>query len=253
MVNELIHLLRERNVLWHRNSGVLVCTVSNQKKGFDLAAAILYKIIDRQSVLYLSGGRTPKEFYEKLAREESLIPGAVGMVDERYGAKFYENSNERMIRETGFLRYLEMRDVAFYSILQPGLSREEAARKYDARLRSLLSTFREHIGILGIGVDGHTAGIAGNRKDFRNPIFDAENKDFFVSEFDDRQGSFKERVTMTFLGLSMLDALIVLVFGEGKREALQMVFGEEDESQVPGRFYAREEIAKKTVLITDQG
>ena len=63
---------------------------------------------------------------------------------------------------------------------------------------------------------------------------------------------FKERITMTFLGLSMLDVFIVLVFGEDKKDALEKVFTEGPEEEVPGRFFKRPEIAKRTLLITDQ-
>jgi len=40
--------------------------------------------------LYLSGGSTPKELYKRFATAEQITPGAVGMVDERYGEKFHE-------------------------------------------------------------------------------------------------------------------------------------------------------------------
>ena len=35
------------------------------------------------------------------------------------------------------------------------------------------------------------------------------------------QGMFKERISLTFLGLSMIDVLIVMVFGNDKRETLE--------------------------------
>jgi len=63
---------------------------------------------------------------------------------------------------------------------------------------------------------------------------------------------FKERITMTFLGLSMLDILIVLVFGNEKQNALKLLFSEGSEEEIPSRFYQRPDIAKKTLLITDQ-
>ena len=50
----------------------------------------------------------------------------------------------------------------------------------------------------------------------------------------------------------MLDFLLVLVFGKDKREALRLVFKDGSEDDIPGRFYKRPEIAKKTLIITDQ-
>ena len=111
-------------------------------------------------------------------------------------------------------------------------------------MRWLQAIFPKHVGILGIGADGHTAGLpVGKRVD--------ENHEL-VTEYDDGGGEYGERVTMTFLGLSMQDALLVLVFGEEKMKALELVFGEGKEEDVPGRFFKRPEIAERTLLITDQ-
>jgi 6-phosphogluconolactonase/glucosamine-6-phosphate isomerase/deaminase len=82
----------------------------------------------------------------------------------------------------------------------------------------------------------------------RQGIYDSNS---FVIGYDDG-GKYGERVTMSFLGLSMLDILLVLVFGKEKREALELVFSEGREEDVPGRFFKRPEIAKRTLLITDQ-
>lgn len=248
MVSELTNLLRVQNVLVHKYSGISVVKVADQEKGFDLASNILSKIVDKKSVLYLSGGTTPRDLYCKLVRDESLKPGAVGMVDERYGTRFHENSNEKMIRDTGFLRYLEMLDIPFYPILQMELGREETATEYDAKLRSFQSTFPKHIGILGIGEDGHTAGIPA--KFSISKIYRSTD---LVVEYNDESGKYGERVTMSFIGLSMLDLLLVLVFGSAKQNSLKLVFSEGFEEEAPARFYKRPEIAQKTLLITDQG
>lgn len=249
MVNELEQILREQNVLVYKNSGVSVAKVADQQKGFELASNILSKIIDKRSVLYLSGGKTPRELYSKLAGDESLTPGAVGMVDERYGERFHENSNEKMIRDAGLLRYLEIIDIPFYPILQPGLSREETATEYDAKLRSLQSTFPKHVGVLGIGADGHTAGLPAGVQKLK---VKSQKETNFVEAIDNFLGQFRERITMTFMGLAMLDILLVLVFGPDKRDALKLIFQDGSEEEVPGRFYKRPEIAPKTLLITDQ-
>ncbi len=268
MINEILQIFREQNVLVHNNSGIAVCTVADSRKGFELAGEILSRIVDRKSVLYLSGGRTPKDFYARIAHEERLKPGAVGLVDERYGPRFHEKSNEKMIKDTGILRYLEILDIPFYPILQspqPPLSkggaegggfikRAEIAKMYDEKIRFLHSTFQKHIGILGVGNDGHTAGLPAVGQSLKLKVKSLElfNSQELVTEYNDTRGKYGERVTMTFLGLSMLDVLLVLVFGPAKRDAMELVFSEGSEEEIPGRFYKRSEIAKKTVFITDQ-
>jgi len=252
MLPQVSKLFIQHNIHSHDNSGITLVTVTDAEQGIFLAQQIIEAVCDTTSLLLLSGGSTPKSLYTKLAHDERLLIGAVGLIDERYGKKWHEASNEKMIRETGFLRYLQMRDIVFYPILQEGFTREETAEEYDEKLRSLFAVYPKIVATFGIGADGHTAGIAGNRRGFVNPIFDRSEKDFFVSEFDDVKGSFKERVTMTFLGIAMFDINIVLVFGSEKKKALELMFDPGREEDIPARIFKRPEIAKKTVLITDQ-
>lgn len=244
--------LTSTNTINYRNEGILICPVLDQSAGITLALSLLDTVVDKRTALYLSGGKTPKTLYETITKEEILIPGAVGIVDERYGKKFHANSNEKMIRETNLLRYLEIRDVPFFSILQSDLNREETAEAYDQQLRKLNNTFPNSVAIMGLGTDGHTSGIAPNRQDFTNPMFDAAQKNLLVSEFDDPKSFYGQRVGMTFLGLSMQDMLLLLVFGTDKKDALSNIFTNGPEEAVPARFYKRRDIAPKTILITDQ-
>lgn len=290
---EALHpLLQKLQILTQTREEITICPVTNAATGITCAKQILDTVLDRKTVLFLSGGRTPKDMYEALAHEGKLVAGAVGLIDERYGKKLHTNSNEKMIQDTGLLSHIEKQNIRFYPILNShpeflpadqqsrsgfsqilhpirpaqGLSdnrkqvqhdkmRKQTAMHYDETVRSLLTNFPTSIGILGIGLDGHTAGIAGNRIQhpvLDNPLFHLERKNLFVSEFDDPEGMFKQRITMTFLGLSMLDVLLVLVFGDDKKEALQQVFTDGSEEEIPARFFKRPEIAQKTLLITDQ-
>lgn len=249
-MDKINQLLKIENVLSHDNSGINVCLVANSHEGLRLAENILYITVDKKTVLYLSGGSL-KALYEKLAKEEKLIPGAVGLVDERFGPKFHENSNEKMIQDTQFLRYLHARDIAFYHILQ-NKPRIETAQDYDKKFRELNSVFPKSVGLMGIGPDGHTSSIIPNRPDFHDPLFDADRKYLMVSEFDDPNSHYKERIGMTFLALSMLDYIIILAFGENKKEMFEKMFSDGSEEEIPARFFKRPDIAKKTLLITDQ-
>lgn len=251
MFDQIQKKLTTTNRIHHYNEGILIAPVEDQHVGVELSLILLYEIIDRKTAVYLSGGRTPKHLYEKIANEEKIHPGAVGIVDERYGEKFHAKSNEKMIKETGLLRYLEIRDVPFYPILQPNMMREETAENYDQTVRRLTTIFPQSVAIMGIGADGHTSGIAPNRKGFKNPMYGQDRKHLVVSEFNDPDSFYGERVGMTFLGLSMMDVLMVLVFGEDKKEALEAMFTEGKEEEVPARFYKRPDVAAKTIIITD--
>lgn len=251
MHDKITKLLTAKRISFHKIDGIKVCSVSDSQQGLELAKEILYETVDRQTALYLSGGNSLRPLYESLAWEENLIPGVVGLIDERFGEPMHDASNEKMIVQTGMVRYLSMRDIPYYSILH-GVSIGQTSQRYDELYRSLGSVYRKSIGILGIGTDGHTAGIAPERPDFHNPLFDTENQYDMVSWFDDDLGPAKKRVTMTFLGLSMLDFLLILVFGGGKKKALESMFGGGKEEDLPSRFYKRADVSPKTLLITDQ-
>ncbi len=252
MFDQIEQIFKKQNIFSHKNQGITVANVEDAKAGVELASALLYEVIDRKTVLYLSGGNTPKALYAKLAHDEILIPGALGQVDERYGPPMHQSSNQLMIAGSGLARYLEIRDIPFYPMLKPDRARDETASDYDEKIRSLNSVFPKSVAILGIGPDGHTSSIIPNREDFKNPWFEESQKNLLISEFNDPNSSYKERVGMTFLGLEMLDFMILLVFGEDKKRALERMFEDGNEKDIPARFFKREEIAKKTLLITDQ-
>jgi 6-phosphogluconolactonase/glucosamine-6-phosphate isomerase/deaminase len=251
MFEDIELLFKKENIKSHKNQGITVCNVLNADEGVDLSASILYQIVDRKSVLYLSGGSTPKTLYAKLAKEEKLVPGAVGQVDERFGPPFHSKSNQLMIRDTGILRYFEILDIPFYPILQ-GKDRIETSENYDQKIRELNAVYQKNIAILGIGTDGHTSGIPALNSKFKIQNSKLYDDYHLVAEYNLEESFYKERVTMTFLGLEMQDILIVLVFGEDKKEALELMFEEGSEEEIPARFYKKPEIAKKTLLITDQ-
>lgn len=254
MIKDLQQFISQKGLILEPKDPFVVA-VSDASEGIILAKDILYQLSDKKTLLLLSGGKTPKAFYETLAKEEKLETGAVGLIDERYGPKMHLDSNEWMIQKTGLLGYLTYQHIPFYPILQDtrhsGDEQGEDSRiksltlQYDETLRFLFNGFQKSIGILGIGLDGHTAGI---------PIHTSLNNtdQALVTYFTDFPGAQRERISMTFLGLSMLDIMLVLVFGEDKKSALQAMFAQGSEEEIPARFFKRPHIAQKTLLITDQ-
>ncbi|HSW88673.1 MAG TPA: 6-phosphogluconolactonase [Candidatus Saccharimonadales bacterium] len=223
--------------------------VSTIEEGIESAKKVIYDKVDRKTVFFLSGGSSPKPLYQSLALDKKLHPAAIAFVDERYGAPMHETSNEKMIRRTGLLTYFSGEHIPIYPILQENETREETTEKYDETVRKLLFNIPRSVAIMSIGVDGHTAGIAPNREDFTNPLF--HNVSLFTSSFNDISGSFKERITLTFQALSLIDYFILWVFGEEKRHALGKIFTSGSLEEIPGRFFNQPEISEKVTLITD--
>jgi len=242
-----------------------IIPVKNIDQGIEKIKEKLYKQVDGKTVLFLSGGKTPKPLYEVLAREKIIKPAAVAMIDERYGEPMHENSNERMMQNTGLLDYFQSRDIPFYSILDqtssgvkllhpPGVNVNSIADSYDQIVRKLFFHFPKSIGILGIGKDGHTAGLPANAKsEIRNTKQDSiYTTNDFVTSYSDISGKYGDRITLTFSALSLLDYLFVFVFGKDKKWALKEALKPGSLEEIPARFYQKPEIAKKTIVITDQ-
>lgn len=226
--------------------------VNNLGAGVEKVKEVLTREIDSKTIFFLSGGSTPKPLYEALAKDQVIHPAGVGLIDERFGEPMHANSNELMIKGTGLLDYFEKKNIPFHSMLQEGMDREQDARYYDQKARDLFFHFPKSVAILGIGKDGHTAGIAPNRAHFTNPMFEKEREHLYVSEFDDPTGPFGQRISMTFAGLSLMDKIIVFVFGDDKQEALQKAFTPGYLKDCPARFFQQPDIAQKTLFITDQ-
>lgn len=249
--------------------------VKSIEEGIEKGKKILYDKVDRKTVLFLSGGSSPKPLYQSLALDKQLHPAALALIDERYGQPMHETSNEKMIRRTGLYTYIASQHIPVYPILQEHTSREETAEKYDETVRKLFFNVPRSVAIVSIGVDGHTAGIAPNREDFINPLFPSSSLrggttwqspaetngiashsfamtgSALVGSFNDVSGSFKERITLTFQALSMIDYFILWVFGDEKRHALEKIFTPGSLEEIPGRFFNLPEISEKVTLITD--
>lgn len=221
--------------------------VKNSNEGIHLAKTILYDLCDKKTALFLSGGKTPKPLYEALAKEEKLTVGAVAMVDDRYSLH-EQYSNEFMIRESGLIPFLEKENIPFYPILKYGLNRIQTAREYESDVKFLFEHFKKKIAILGIGRDGHTAGILPM---YNRLVHYTPHKNSLVSASEYSVGQIRERITLTFKALSEMDYLIVLVTGSEKKKALELMLKKGPIEQVPARFLVQV-ASKKTILITDQ-
>jgi 6-phosphogluconolactonase/glucosamine-6-phosphate isomerase/deaminase len=117
-----------------------ISIVKNTSEGFNLAKNLLYEFCNSQTVLFLSGGSTPKVLYEDLAKEKKLKVGAVGLVDERFGQNFkLDYTNECMIEKTGLFRFFESKNIPVFNILN-GKSLSQTTKEYGGVVLTLLKS-----------------------------------------------------------------------------------------------------------------
>lgn len=223
-----------------------VINVRNLNDGIKTAKDMLYQNCGKDTVLFLSGGKTPKPLYEELAKEQKLKVGAVAMVDDRY-SMHQQYSNEFMIRESGLISFLEKENIPFYPILKYGLNRMQTAREYNKDVEFLFGRYKKKIAILGIGSDGHIASLPAGEYQISNKQSLRSGElikyQILVTDIDNFPAEIRERITLTSSAISKMDLIIVLAFGTEKKEGIKIALK---------TFFSGKEISKKTLLITDQ-
>lgn len=220
-------------------TGIKIIHCKNQHDASEKALELLLDYIDEKTLLFLSGGSSPKQLYQLIAQHKKLKPGAVALIDERYGLPMHSQSNEKMIMETGMVNYLENEKIPFYGILKEGRM-DDATGQYEVAVKDLFKSFPKKIAIMGIGTDGHTAGI---KPDL---VYDHNR---LVVSYDDENGYFGKRITLTFEALSEIEEFIILVFGEEKRKVLAEILRSADQTRIPAVFYTK--FPGKVTVLTD--
>ncbi len=211
------------------------------------------------TLLLLSGGSSLHvvgQLGEEVARETLTLT----VVDDRYSAD-PSAGNFAAIAGTDFYQsVLEAGGDVISPRLHTGESLEEAAQRFEQAVRQWEEAHPGGmmIAILGIGTDGHTAGIMPfpeNRRFFRRTFNDGDR---WVVGYDAtrEKNEYPLRMTVTLPLLRRLNAAVVYAVGEEKEEALRKVLAEEGALHtVPARivheiedvyvFTDRQQIAKQ--------
>jgi 6-phosphogluconolactonase len=188
-----------------------------------VAAALAEARPDRFS-LFLSGGATARECYERLARVGGPGSGVawagvdVYLGDERCVPPDHPDSNHRMIAET----LLDVvgpvgSDHPMYRSGPPS----SAAADYQAVVGPLPSFDLVH---LGLGPDGHTASLfpGSAALDLTDPEV------LVVANRDPRSENPHDRITLTYPALARARLAVFTVSGTSKREAFTGIVAGDD-------------------------
>ena len=182
--------------------------------------------------LGLSGGSTPKFFYELFAEKYKNYSNIyLWTVDERHVDINDEKSNQRMINSIFSNSNLNIIEYSYGE--DPG----QSAKNYTAKVFSKIDKF--NAAILGVGEDGHIASLFPN-----TTALDADEKGFVHNEVNILT---RWRVTSTFELLKNVEHVYLLVTGDNKKEIIEKIGKEND---LPVNELIR--LRKKTILLTDQ-
>lgn len=194
--------------------------------------------ISRQSVaekgwfaVALSGGRTPSDFYQRLAAcQHPLLwdQTHIFFADERFVPPDDKASNYRMINNH-LLSRIAMPKKNIHPVLTEGVSLEESAKKYEADMRTFFKiedndTPVFDLIILGIGEDGHTASL------FPNTAALQETKRIAIPVIVDASPS--ERITLSLGVINNAQNICFLVTGTSKAAAIKAIL-EDKASALP--------------------
>lgn len=212
------------------------------------------KAIKEKNVFYvaISGGHTPKRFFELLAelpQAKSLPWEKIQLfwVDERYVEPDSQWSNYRLAADT-FLNKVPIPEKNVHRIPTEYEDFQAAACCYENTIREIFSinenqTPEFDLIILGMGADGHTGSLFPNSY----APFDTEDLACVVYVMDEDLN----RITLTHPVLRAASFLVVLVSGKEKAEILKEVLtSEQDEVQYP--IHALWPILDKVTWLVDK-
>ena len=206
--------------------------VAETKEAAAEAASSLFKelISIRPLMVLLPGGNSPQTLYKKLAESEIKWKDiSVMATDERVVPLDSLHSNTRRIKDELLNK--------IHSNIKPTLLNPYANYKKDIEfglfeLKNILSKTPPNIAILGMGEDGHIAGI-----------FEEESLNEYCYYFDNKIDPYK-RITISLNIFIKIEHIIFYILGRSKKEMLRNVL-----------FKKREKVSSpaKTLLKNNQG
>jgi 6-phosphogluconolactonase/glucosamine-6-phosphate isomerase/deaminase len=177
---------------------------------------------DGPVLLLLSGGSALAmlDYVSKVGTGEHLT---IGMLDERFSLDSSAN-NFSQFQKTDFYTFaLEMETNFFGTLPRPGETKEMLAERMEKRLRA----WKEEnpngriFATLGLGADGHTAGIFPADEKRFSELFESET---WVMAYNAGElAQYPDRVTSTITFFQLLDEGIAFVSGQEKADKLSAV------------------------------
>ena len=180
----------------------------------------------------LTGGSTPKAYYQIMAQDKSFSDEALAKIlwsasDERYVPTDHPDNNFGVAYRT----MLQPLSVSDDQCLPWPTEKEplEAVKNYQSLLEKKTSKSFYDLCILGMGDDCHTLSLFP-----QSPLLASESTETFAAVEVPEKGW---RLTLTPFGLKKCPQIVQIVTGRGKAAALAKVFhGEYDPFRIPSQI-----------------
>lgn len=204
-----------------------------------LVELISAKLSADKAVLWLvSGGsaiKIEKEVASRLSAAARLNNLTVLLADERYGPPGHPDSNWEQLKQAGFL----LPGAQFMPILSDK-SIEETTAQFSYILKRSLLEHDYKVGLFGMGVDGHTAGIL--------PASPAVSSPELAVHYD---GGEYQRITCTAAAITNLDEAILYAVGAEKSIMLDKLSSKVGINEQPAQVLKK--VPKLTIFNDQRG
>lgn len=168
-----------------------------------------------EASLVVSGGTSPAGVFAELAKTTLNWPGVhVILSDERWVPPEHEDSNEKLVRET--LLAGEAQDASLLPVYRPDVTIEERCSEISEEL--LQAPFPFACALLGMGEDGHFASLFPDAENLQEGL-DVDSRQLCIPV--QTAASPHPRVSLTLSALSRSDEIVLLIFGDAKRDVYE--------------------------------
>jgi len=163
-----------------------------------------------QATLLVSGGNTPKLFFQKLSEINiAWKKVTIGLVDERWLENDSKDSNAFLVQENLLINFAK--EARFVGLYVKGVSASSAqkicSKIYEKEFE------RTDVLVLGMGTDGHTASLFPNNERLKE-AYDLTNDNFCIS-IEPKTAPY-ERMSLTLR--KVLEAKNIILHIEGKEK-----------------------------------
>lgn len=196
----------------------------------EVAAQLETAIRDRGTAsIAVSGGSTPKKFFEALAtRDIDWSKVTVTLVDERFVPADSPRSNHLLV-STHLLKD-KAAAAKFIPLYYEAPSIDEAAVIATDKTSGIAQPF--DVAILGMGGDGHTASFFPHGNNLARALDLSGPRGVLTMQ---AEGAGEERLTFSFASLSDARFLVLHIEGQGKKDVLETAKAGSDETDMPIR------------------
>lgn len=221
----------------------------------DLVDQIQNKLRKQQFfTVFLAGGSTPLPLYRSLAEQHNHLPWQrihFFWSDERYVPPQHRDNNFASVKNRLFSS-IDIPSANVHRVPTELPSPETTARIYDRevqeffRRRSGKTRFQPDVILLGIGADGHTAGLHPD-----HPVL-YENTRFITSTATEEQSISPPVITLTQSAISQGEQVWILASGSHKKQLVHTTLNQPEKARKKGFPVAQISAAGKLIWYVDE-